>query len=250
MLRFKYHHPAGCIAHTGHSTSTRSRSQVNFKKTLKQLGLAFRNYHETHRCLPPGGTIRDDDNVAMHGWLIMLLPFCEASPTFNMVDFHVPWDHTKNQEHFEQARRRWMIPGVDANYTNTGFALTHYLGNPNLLHRNSSVTFEQMENGTEHTWVVGEVAGNFQPWGYPFNWRPLGSKLCDGPDSFGCPPCHGGHLLFADGSVLFFSDETAPKILEMFAAMQPHATKEQTAVPNKKFVTSGFEKKKILKIKK
>ncbi|MDF1746903.1 MAG: hypothetical protein P1V19_24645, partial [Gimesia sp.] len=158
----------------------------------------------------------------------------------NRINFQVPWDHPENQEHFEQTRFLWMIPGVDAQYTSTGFALTQYLGNPNLLHRNSHVKFEQIENGTAHTWMAGEVAGNFQSWGYPFNWRPLGTKLCDGPNSYGCPPWNGGHLLFADGSVLFFSDETSPKILEMLAGMQPHATKELTVVPKKEFVTGGF----------
>jgi len=75
---------------------------------------------------------------------------------------------------------------------------------------------------------------------YPFNWRPLGTKLCDGPDSYGRPEWNGGHLLFADGSVSFYSEQTSPDILKRFAAAPPVATEEQTAVPEQVFQIGDF----------
>ena len=209
------------------------------KNNLKQLGLALSNYHHTYGSLPPGGVIRED-GTAMNGWITLLIPYCEASPFYSMINFQVPWNHSENRELFEETRPFLMIPGVEANYTSIGYGLTHYLGNPHLLYRNSSVTLDQIGNGTAHTWIVGEVAGNYQPWGYPFNWRPLGTKLCDGPESFGHPSWDGGHFLFADGHVTFFSDDITPEILSLLAAAPPIPSAEQMAVPEKRFETGDF----------
>lgn len=209
------------------------------KRNLQQIGLALHNYHETYTRLPPGGVIRED-GTAMHGWLIRIYVFMTASPLYNNVDFQVPWNDFENQENYDETISYFLIPGVEAHYTSAGYGLTHYLGNPHLLYRNSSVKFKQMTNGTAHTWMVGEVVGNYQPWGYPFNWRSLGTKLCNGPNSYGHPPWQGGHLLLAYGGVEFFSNETSPEILKRFAAAPPVPTEEQIAVPEKRFETVGF----------
>lgn len=213
--------------------------RTNSKNNLRQIGLAVLNYHDANASLPSGGIIREDD-AAMQGWMTMILPYLDASPFYSWLDLNESWQSLRNAFVFGQSRPVYLIPGINEHYTATGFGLTDYLGNPNLLHRNSGVTFAQMENGTAHTWLVGEVAGNIQPWAYPFNWRPLGTRLCDGPDSYGRPEWNGGHLLFADGSVSFFSDQTSPDILKRFAAAPPVATEEQTAVPEQVFQTGDF----------
>ncbi|QDT40778.1 hypothetical protein Pan241w_08370 [Gimesia alba] len=208
------------------------------KYNLQQIGSAILNYHETLGSLPPGGIIRDDE-TAMQGWLTMILPYMDGSPDYSWLDLNESWQSPRNAYVFDQSRPVFLIPGVEQHYTTAGFGLTHYLGNPNLLYRNSSVTFGQMENGTAHTWLAGEVTGDFQPWAYPFNWRPLGTKLCDGDDGYGRPEWKGGHLLFADGSVSFFSQGIDPGILERFAAAPPVATAEQIAAPDRVFPPRG-----------
>lgn len=209
------------------------------KMNLKQIGLAMHNYADAHRCLPSGGVIRED-GTPLQGWMTMYLPFMDASADFNRINMQAAWNSPVNRDVTETVRTYYLNPSAQANSTSTGYGLTHYLGNPHLLYRNSSATFEQMENGTAHTWFTGEVAGYFQPWAYPFNWRSLGTRLCDGPESFGYPAWQGGHLLFADGSVSFFSDKTSAVILEKFAAAPPVPTREQIAVPEKRFETGIF----------
>tara|TARA_R110002111_G_scaffold107056_2_gene165444 strand:+ start:7421 stop:8461 length:1041 start_codon:yes stop_codon:yes gene_type:complete len=213
--------------------------QTQSKDNLKQIGLAVLNFHEAEGSLPPGGIIREDD-TALQGWMAMILPFVDDNLVYSWLDLNESWQSPRNAFVFNSVVPDYLIPGVSEHFTDSGFGVTHYQGNPNLFYRNSGVTFSQMENGTAHTWLAGEVAGHFQPWAYPFNWRPLGTKLCEGPGSYGRPDWDGGHLLFADGSASFFSVQTSPEILKRFAAAPPVATPEQTAVPGQVFQTGDF----------
>ena len=213
--------------------------KANSKNNLKQFGLALHNYHDLHRCFPPGGIIRED-GTAMHGWMMMIMPYLDANPLSVMIDYDQPWGHPVNVPVYKCSIPCYLKPGVDLGLTSAGHSLTQVLGNPNLLHRNSSVELRELKGETTHNWLAGEIVGHFQPWGYPFNWRPLGTKLCDGPESFGHPAWGGGHLLLADGRVSFFSEDTAPEILKRLANAHPVATKEQTTVPDKTFQFGNF----------
>ncbi|QDT77350.1 MULTISPECIES: DUF1559 domain-containing protein [Gimesia] len=216
--------------HRAREEARRSSSKNN----LKQIGLALHNYHETHQCFPPGGTIRED-GLAMHGWMIMIMPFLDASPYYNMVDFSLPWSSPENFPVCEQPIPVYQIPETHMGRTSAGHGVTFYLGNPNLLHRNSSMKLKQIREGITHHWLAGEVAGKYQPWAYPFNWRPLGTKLCDGPDSYGHSSWDGAHILMADGSVTYLSDQTSPKMLKQMAEVPPVATRVQADIPDRTF---------------
>src|SRR5687768_1802933 len=61
------------------------------KNNLKQLGLAFHNYHDVHGALPystawwgPNGTMGDNRGWA---WSAMILPFIEQSAAHAQIDF-------------------------------------------------------------------------------------------------------------------------------------------------------------------
>ena len=57
------------------------RSQC--KNNLKQIGLALHNYHDTHRCFPPGNVINGLHSTA---W-VHLLPFVDAVNVYNGLSF-------------------------------------------------------------------------------------------------------------------------------------------------------------------
>ena len=212
------------------------------QNNLKQLGLAMHNYHDVYSVLPPGGDVLADGS-AKHGWYTRLVPYLAASDLYSRIDFNLPWDHPVNDVVFKQSFFCETIPGVEQCYSEEGFGLLHYMANPNAIHRNHCVSIDEMTTGTANNWLCGEVSGNYQPWGYPFNWRPLNTPLNSGPDSYGAWP-DGGCICLADGSVRLLSNTTDAALLAALANAPPVATSEQIAVPDRRFEYSSMPLKR------
>lgn len=206
-------------------TQARKTQSVN---RLKNLGLGVHNYYNGQEAFPSGGLIRDD-GVAMHGWLTMIYPYSQIIFGVNMVR---PWDDVENDPWVRQAFHDCENPAISQQLSHDGYGLTHYMGNPHVFHRNSSVTFEDLTAGLSHTWLAGEVTGNFHPWAYPFNWRALGERLNDEPNGFGRPTGDGAYFVLADGQVKFFGNAVGEEVLRNLANAPPRATPEQTAIPS------------------
>ncbi len=204
--------------------------QTQSKNNLKQLGLAIHNYHDVFDQLPLGGDVQAD-GTAKHGWFTRLTPYLAASPLYSQINMNLQWNHPVQDYLFKQAYNGETIPGVDECFSTDGYGLLHYMANPNAMHRNHCISLDDMTTGTANNWLCGEAAGNYQPWGYPFNWRPLNAPLNSGPDSYGVWP-DGGFLCLADGSVRFFSNATDATLVTSLANPPPVATKEQTIVPD------------------
>jgi prepilin-type N-terminal cleavage/methylation domain-containing protein/prepilin-type processing-associated H-X9-DG protein len=58
------------------------------KNNLKQFGLAFHNYHETHNIFPFGYYVGGDLNAST--WGIQLLPYLEQNPLYQQIDQKSP----------------------------------------------------------------------------------------------------------------------------------------------------------------
>ncbi len=63
------------------------RSQC--RNNLKQIGLALHNYHETHRCFPPGAM-----GGRGAGWSAFLLPWLDQAPLYNSIG----WDEADGRD--------------------------------------------------------------------------------------------------------------------------------------------------------
>lgn len=84
------------------------RSQC--KNNLKQIGLAFHNYHDTFMLFPPGyfAVIPTDTNV--RSAYTLLLPYLDQAPLYNQIDANIPmtngptgYDTTKLQRNVAAA---------------------------------------------------------------------------------------------------------------------------------------------------
>jgi len=60
------------------------RSQC--KNSLKQIGLALHNYHDTYNTIPPGWIASN-----LFGWSTFILPQMEQSTLYNKLNFNIAW---------------------------------------------------------------------------------------------------------------------------------------------------------------
>jgi hypothetical protein len=204
--------------------------RTELRNNLHNLGVAMHGYHDVFACLPPGGVI-GGDGTPYHGWYCQIAPYVDAAPLYNRINFNVSWDDPENDFLF-QIEIPWCLnPSVVERRSPEGYGLQHYLANPHLMHRNSSEGLDDLAAGTEHTWLLGEAGGDFTPFAYPFNWRPLGERLNQETDGYGLPGLDATHLLMADGSVVVYSKDTASDVLRAMAASPPVPTAAAIETP-------------------
>lgn len=76
-----------------HVRHSEARSQN--KNSLKAIAVAFHNYHETHKHLPPA-TVFATDGKPLVSWRVLILPFLGEHDLFKKYDQSVPWNDPKN----------------------------------------------------------------------------------------------------------------------------------------------------------
>jgi prepilin-type processing-associated H-X9-DG protein len=180
-----------------------SARRTQSKNQLKQLGLALHNYHDTFQCLPPGGTFYSDGR-GYHGWMTSTLPYMDASPVYSWIDFNQPWESPRNAGIFAERYPVYESPSVHTPVGSWDYCLAHYSANAHLMAANSSVMLKDI-GAKETTFLVGELSGDFVPWGCPYNWRPLVS-LNGTPPTYGRSTKDGCLFLFVDGHVEFVAN--------------------------------------------
>lgn len=183
---------------------------------LKQLGLAFYNYEDTHKSLPPGGTF-SEDGVGQHGWMTALLPFVDAQHIYGQIDLGQPWNSPRNQPTFQMLLPIYRNPSVPEERNAEGYALGHYAGNARVLQKNASMRLEDISDGRTVTILAGDVAAGYQAWGSPDNTRDPAAGFGSSPEQFGSVHVGVCQMLMADASVRTISKDIDPAILKALA---------------------------------
>jgi hypothetical protein len=181
------------------------------KNNLRQLGLTLHTYHDACRCFPPGGTF-DADGRGHHGWPALAWPFLEASPYPNAIDYNKPWDSQRNAPYFRIKFSCLSNPSIHDDVGEHEFGHAHYSANSHLLAANSALKLSEIDNHAD-TFIVGELGGDFIPWGCPYNWRPL-TGLTTNPRTYGRPENIGGQFLMVDGTVRWIAPDVSADVLK------------------------------------
>lgn len=187
-----------------------ANQRVQSRNNLKQLGLALHNYCDAQNALPPGGSFHVDGRPH-HGWMTSILPFMDASPVFNWINFKQPWDAAANAGIFAEAHLAYQSPCVPMTVGSWEYYPAHYSANSHLLGPNSCVKLVDIP-AKSSMMLVGELHSDFVPWGCPFNDRPLESV--NHQDAYGRPDRNGWLVLLADGNVRDLSGKIAPELLQ------------------------------------
>jgi prepilin-type processing-associated H-X9-DG protein len=186
------------------------RSQCS--NNLKQIALAFHNYHDVYGSFPPA-YLPDEDGRPMHSWRVLLLPFLEQQALYGMYDFSEPWDSPVNAMVTSTAIPVFQCP---SDPTATG-PTTNYMvitGPGTVFEGSQSTSIREIPDGTSNTLLVVEVGATGTNWAEPVDLDAGSLTL---PFAQGGQPgsYHPGGINAAlcDGSVRFLSDTLSPSVL-------------------------------------
>lgn len=184
--------------------AARDRSANN----LKQIALAFHNYHDSKRTFPPAFT--SGKGKRLLSWRVYLLPYIEQEPLFREFHLNEPWDSPHNKklieripETYRSPLARDLPPGKTTYVVPTG---------PNTIFvGGKGMKITQIFDGTSNTILVLEANSKHavfwtQPEDFPADQKDPLAALVN-------KDLKGFHAAFADGSVRWLTDTlTAPRL--------------------------------------
>ncbi len=186
------------------------RSQCS--NNLKQIALAFHNYHDCYNTLPPA-YIPDENGKPKHSWRVLILPFIEQSALYERYNFDESWDSPNNLAVTNTVIPVYSCPSDLAG--NTVPTQTNYMvitGPKTIFDGGKAASFRDITDGTSNTLLVVEVAGSGVNWAEPIDLDaskitfPIGAR---NPNSTGSYHPGGLQVAMCDGAVRFISNSLA-----------------------------------------
>jgi prepilin-type processing-associated H-X9-DG protein len=184
------------------------------RNNLKQIIIALYDYHDAYGSFPPA-YIADKNGRPMHSWRVLILPFLEQKPLYDLYDLNEPWDGPNNRKLADVCVSIFNCP-ADNEEPST---MTSYLAvvGPNTAWPGSQPTcIMDFTDGTSNTLLLVEVANSGIHWMEPRDLHVLQMAPTVNPAAGqGVSSLHpgGANAAFADGSVRFLPDNTSPEQL-------------------------------------
>jgi hypothetical protein len=164
---------------------------------LKQIGLAFHNYHDVNGRFPPAA-LYNKDGKAVLSWRVLLLPYLDEDELYKEFHLDEPWDSPHNKKLLARMPKVFDAPSAGPAPRHTTFYQV-FVGRSAAFEGKAGVPIASFTDGTSNTILVIEGAKAVlwsKPEDLPFDPdKPL-------PKVGGVYP-NGAHAVFADGSVRF-----------------------------------------------
>jgi hypothetical protein len=193
--------------------SSTHRAEDSGSTLRSSIGYGLEDYEAANSTLPPGCTM-DSNGDVLHGCVTLLLPYMQARFLYEQIDLARPWNDPANREPLSQEVPNLIAPWSSAygDRDSNGLAVTDYASNVYVIGGTRTMRSQDITDGTSHTFIVGEAAGNLRAWGHPAGWRDARLGLNRSPDGFGSPQRSVVAFLMADGSVKLLNDEISPAV--------------------------------------
>lgn len=173
---------------------------------LKQIGLAFHNYHSVNNRFP-AHAIYSKDGKPLLSWRVAILPFIEQQALYEEFHLDEPWDSPHNRPLMDRMPAIYACPSSPPSK-----GMTPYQGavGPRAMFEGKvGVGLADVTDGTSNTILVAETRIPVrwtEPADIPFD--PVGEPPVIGSNHPG-----GANTLFGDGSVKFIKATINPIVL-------------------------------------
>ncbi len=176
---------------------------------LKQIGLAFHNYHSAHKHFP--AAVNRDKGPFPYSWRVAILPMIDQQELYNQYHFGEPWDGPNNRKLIDRMPTIYAYPGADgepSSRSRTAYFL--FTGDSTIGGTEGGAQVTQTTDGTSNT-ILAVEAKRDVPWTKPEDipFDPKGPL----PELGGLTP-DVIVALFADGSVRYLKPSTRPETLK------------------------------------
>ena len=194
--------------------SRKAATAMSRKNNMKQIGLAFHNFHDTFNHFPAANGNGKRDRVQNTGlsWRVHLLPFIEQAALHSKFNQDEDWDSPHNKALIENMPDIFKVEGVDK----PGHTTVHvFTGDDTAMGTDEGAGFRDITDGTSNT-ILAVVAGPesaevwTKPGGLEFNPDDPKKVLGTLGEQF--------LVLICDGSVRFLKssidDETLRNLIQ------------------------------------
>jgi Protein of unknown function (DUF1559) len=185
-----------------------ARSRMTSENNLKQIGLAFHNYHGVNEALPTD--IRSKDGKPLLSWRVQLLPYLEHQALYHEFHHDEPWNSKHNLALLEK------MPDVFASarvkLKKKGYTVYQTFSGPDTLFRpgKPGLRFTEVTDGLSNT-ILAVESSTAVPWTKPAD-IPF---VLDKPvPAFGKAYGKRPLALAADGGVHWLDDKITPALLK------------------------------------
>lgn len=183
------------------------------KNNLKQIGLAMHNYHDTYNFFP-AAHLNDSQGKPRLSWRVSILPFVDDSSRFNSYSFNEAWDSPANSALLRPLPFAYSCPSHMGPGQTTNTAYATITGETSLLGDGRCHSIKETTDGTSNTLMVVEACRLEIPWMKPQDIDQATLGRVGDPSGVSSKHRGGVHVLLADGSVRFVSENVDPQVMK------------------------------------
>jgi hypothetical protein len=181
------------------ATQWRDSLDARAKNDLKQIILAFHNYHDVNGEVPPA--IVDNAGKPLLSWRVAFLPYVEQDNLYKQFKLNEPWDSEQNKKLIEPTPKIFQIDGVETKAGHTHYRT--FVGAKAPWDVGRPVTFARITDGLSNTVLFVQAKE-------PVIWTKPDELVADGKAEI------MSQLLFRDGrTVAGFGDGSARVLSDM-----------------------------------
>jgi hypothetical protein len=184
--------------------------RTSCQNTLRQISIALQNYHDVYHSFPPA-YVADANGKPMHSWRVLILPFLEQKPLYDLYRFDEPWDGPNNRQ-LAGDLKILMCP-ADGNPGKGQTSYVAVVGPGTAWPGTKSIDAADIKDGVSNTIQVVEVHNSGISWMEPRDLEESRMPLAINPKtglgiSSGHPGC--AQAARADGLVFTLEENTPP----------------------------------------